>query len=379
MFRVEIERAHMEEDAGKLTHIGGATGRIHGADYSLVDYNRAGIPLVEIVTKPIEGAGSAPPRSPRRTSPTCARSSRRSGSPRPGWSAATCAATSTSRCARTAANASAPAPRPRTSTRCAPSSAPSATRSSGTPPCWTPASTIIQETRHWHEDTGTTTSGRVSPTPRTTGTSRSRTWCRSPPTARVGRGAPRRRCPSCRPRAASRLQAEWGYSDAEMQRRRQRRALWTRSRPPSTPAPPPAAARKWWMGELARSANEPDVEPGELPITPAQVAGADQAGRRRRSSTTSWPARSSRACSPARAPRTEVVEKRGLKVVSDDGALAAAIDEALAAQPGHRGQDPRRQGRGGRRARRRGHEGHPRPGRRRPRRELILERLGVEG
>src|SRR4051812_43056909 len=52
-FRVEIERAHMEEDTGKSLHVGGATGRIHGADHSLVDYNRAGIPLIEIVTRPI--------------------------------------------------------------------------------------------------------------------------------------------------------------------------------------------------------------------------------------------------------------------------------------------------------------------------------------
>nr|MBW4096216.1 Asp-tRNA(Asn)/Glu-tRNA(Gln) amidotransferase subunit GatB [Acidobacteriota bacterium] len=61
VFRVEIERAHMEEDAGKLTHMGGATGRIQGADFSLVDYNRAGVPLVEIVTKPIQGAGARAP------------------------------------------------------------------------------------------------------------------------------------------------------------------------------------------------------------------------------------------------------------------------------------------------------------------------------
>ncbi len=53
---VPIERAHMEEDAGKLTHVGGATGRIQGADHSLVDYNRAGVPLVEIVTDIIYGA-----------------------------------------------------------------------------------------------------------------------------------------------------------------------------------------------------------------------------------------------------------------------------------------------------------------------------------
>ena len=51
----------MEEDTGKNSHVGGATGRIHGADYSLVDYNRAGIPLIEIVTKPLEGAGRYAP------------------------------------------------------------------------------------------------------------------------------------------------------------------------------------------------------------------------------------------------------------------------------------------------------------------------------
>jgi len=50
--RVGIERVHMEEDTGKSLHVGGATGRIHGADHSLLDYNRAGIPLVEIVTRP---------------------------------------------------------------------------------------------------------------------------------------------------------------------------------------------------------------------------------------------------------------------------------------------------------------------------------------
>ena len=60
-WRVEIERAHMEEDTGKLTHLGGTSGRIHGATASLVDCNRAGIPLIEVVTKPIEGAGARAP------------------------------------------------------------------------------------------------------------------------------------------------------------------------------------------------------------------------------------------------------------------------------------------------------------------------------
>src|SRR5713226_4708986 len=60
-FRIGIERVHLEEDTGKSLHVGGATGRIHGADYSLVDYNRAGIPLVEVVTKPVPGTGALAP------------------------------------------------------------------------------------------------------------------------------------------------------------------------------------------------------------------------------------------------------------------------------------------------------------------------------
>jgi aspartyl-tRNA(Asn)/glutamyl-tRNA(Gln) amidotransferase subunit B len=50
--RIGIERAHLEEDTGKSTHVGGAGGRIHGSDYSLIDFNRAGVPLVEIVSRP---------------------------------------------------------------------------------------------------------------------------------------------------------------------------------------------------------------------------------------------------------------------------------------------------------------------------------------
>ena len=61
LVRVGIERVHLEEDTGKSLHVGGATGRIHGADYSLVDYNRAGIPLVEIVTRPVDGTGALAP------------------------------------------------------------------------------------------------------------------------------------------------------------------------------------------------------------------------------------------------------------------------------------------------------------------------------
>ncbi|HAN08647.1 MAG TPA: Asp-tRNA(Asn)/Glu-tRNA(Gln) amidotransferase subunit GatB, partial [Acidimicrobiaceae bacterium] len=49
---INITRAHLEEDAGKTTHLGGEDGRIHGASEALIDYNRAGVPLLEIVSRP---------------------------------------------------------------------------------------------------------------------------------------------------------------------------------------------------------------------------------------------------------------------------------------------------------------------------------------
>ena len=151
----------MEEDAGKLTHVGGATGRIQGAEYSLVDYNRAGVPLVEIVTKPIFGAEHRAPEIAQgvRADDPRHRASR-SASPRPGWSAATSAATPTSRCARAARRSSAPAPRPRTSTRCARVERAVRYEIQRQAAILAAGGTIIQETRHWHEDTGTTSPGR---------------------------------------------------------------------------------------------------------------------------------------------------------------------------------------------------------------------------
>ncbi len=92
IFRVEIERAHMEEDTGKSTHIGGAAGRIHGASHSLLDYNRAGIPLIEIVTNrsPARGAGAEVAKA---YVAELRELIKRSASPRPGWRWARCAAT----------------------------------------------------------------------------------------------------------------------------------------------------------------------------------------------------------------------------------------------------------------------------------------------
>ena len=141
IFRVEIERAHMEEDAGKNTHIGGSDGRIHGAEYSLVDYNRAGIPLVEIVTKPITGAGARAPEVARAYVQTLRDIFRALGRLR-GEDGARQRPRRRQRVDPPDARSRrwAPAPRPRTSTRSGRSSGPCATRSAARRACSTTAS-----------------------------------------------------------------------------------------------------------------------------------------------------------------------------------------------------------------------------------------------
>ena len=128
----------------------------------------------------------------------------------------------------------------------------------------------------------------------------------------------------------------------------------------------PQAARKWWLCELARRSNEDGVDIVDPPHHPRPGRPHPGAGRREGRSTTSSPARSSRACSPERAPPTRSWRKRGLAVVSDDGALGAAVDKRHRGQPRRRRQDPRRQARRRRSAHRRGDEGDARPGRRGP-------------
>ena len=213
-FRVEIERAHMEEDTGKSLHVGGATGRIHGADHSLVDYNRAGIPLIEIVTKPIEGTGRAPPRSPGRTSPHLRDLLRALGvsDVRMEQGSLRCDVNLSLRPARRTA-------RTRTETKNVNSlrSVERAVRYEvGRHAAVLDAGgKVVQETRHFHEDTGVTTSGGRSPTPRTTATSPSPTWCRSRRHASGWRSC-RRPCPSRPPAFAPGGRPTWGFTDLEM-------------------------------------------------------------------------------------------------------------------------------------------------------------------
>ncbi|WP_037607662.1 Asp-tRNA(Asn)/Glu-tRNA(Gln) amidotransferase subunit GatB [Streptacidiphilus rugosus] len=330
VFRVEIERAHMEEDTGKSTHVGGATGRIHGASHSLLDYNRAGIPLIEIVTKPIVGAGERAPEVAkayvaelreliRALGVSEARmemgqmrcdvnlSLMRKDAEKFGTRSETKnvnSLRSVERAARFEIQRHA------------------AVLDEG--------GTIIQETRHFHEDNGTTTSGRVKeeaedyryfPEPDLVPVAPSREWVEQlrgelPELPRVRR---------------QRLQGEWGISDAEMQSALNAGAIELILDTIAAGAPADQA-RKWWMGELARRANEDGVDLGELPITPAQVARvAALVGEGKLNDKLARQV--IEGVLAGEGEPDAVVEKRGLAVVSDDSALGAAIDAALAAQP----------------------------------------------
>jgi aspartyl-tRNA(Asn)/glutamyl-tRNA(Gln) amidotransferase subunit B len=129
----------------------------------------------------------------------------------------------------------------------------------------------------------------------------------------------------------NRLQAEWGFSDPEMRDVVNAGAVELIEATVAVGAAP-AAARKWWMGELARTANAEGVELADLPITPEQVGelqGLVDSGR-----INDKLARQVLAGVLAgEGSPSAVVAARGLEVVSDDGALIAAVDDALAGQP----------------------------------------------
>ena len=328
-FDIPIERAHMEEDAGKLTHMGGATGRIQGAEYSLVDYNRAGVPLVEIVTKPIFGAEHRAPelaaayvRAIRDIVIGLGISEARmergnlrcdaNVSLRPRGEEKLCTRTETKyfnsmrsveRAVRYEIQRQA------------------AILAAG--------GSITQETRHWHEDTGTTSPGRPKsdaddyryfPEPDLLPVAPSAELVESLRAALPEPPAARRR----------RLKAEWGFTDLEFQDV-VNGGLLNEVEATVAAGAAPAAARKWWTGEITRLANAEGVEAASL-VSPASVADLQKlvdAG----TLTDKLARQVLEGVIAGEGTPQEVVDARGLAVVSDDGALIAAIDEALAAQP----------------------------------------------
>ncbi|WP_031523254.1 Asp-tRNA(Asn)/Glu-tRNA(Gln) amidotransferase subunit GatB [Streptomyces sp. NRRL F-5123] len=328
VFRVQIERAHMEEDTGKSTHVGGATGRIHGASHSLLDYNRAGIPLIEIVTKPIEGAGDRAPEVARAYVAELRELIKALGvsearmemgqmrcdvnlslRPRGEQKFGTRSETKNVNSLRSVERAA----RFEIQRHAA---------------VLTSGGTIVQETRHFHEEDGSTTSGRIKeeaedyryfPEPDLVPVAPSREWVEE-----LRAGLPE--LPRLR---RKRLQEEWGIADHEMQSVLNAGALDLILATIAEGADS-AAARKWWMGELARHANESGAELAAVPITPAQVArvaalvaAGDLNDKLARQVIEGVLA--------GEGGPDEVVDRRGLKVVSDEGALGKAVDDAIAA------------------------------------------------
>ncbi len=328
---IEIERVHMEEDAGKLTHVGGATGRIQGADHSLVDYNRAGVPLMEIVTRPVLGLGAKAPQVARAYMTHLRDLVRALGVSEGRMEQGNL---------RCDANISlAPKGSGELGIR-------SETKNINSLRSVEAALTyemcrqgavlagggrVKQETRHWHED-GFTSAGRSKeeaedyryfPEPDLVPIAASREWVEElratlpePPAAR-----------------RARLQKSWGFTDLEF-----RDVLGTEGALDLVEATvaagsDPASARKWWLGELARHSNERGVTLEELPITPAQVAGVQalvDAGK----VNDKLARQVIEGVLAGEGDPADVVESRGLAVVSDDTALAAAVDAAIAANPG---------------------------------------------
>jgi aspartyl-tRNA(Asn)/glutamyl-tRNA(Gln) amidotransferase subunit B len=326
---VPIERAHMEEDAGKLTHVGGSTGRIQGAEYSLVDYNRAGVPLVEIVTKPIEGAEHRAGELGRAYVSTIRDMVRGLGISNARMERGNL---------RCDANVSL---RPRgqkeygtrTETKNVNSlrSIERAVRYEiqRQAAILAAGGTITQETRHWHEDTGTTSPGRPK------SDADDYRYFPEPDLLPVRASAElieelRQALPEQPVVLRRRLRSDWGFAEVDFQ------AIVNAGLLPEVHATiqagvEPAAARKWWMGEISRIANERGVEPGSL-VTPESIFALQlmvDDGR-----LTDKLARAVLAgVIEGEGTPEDIVAARGLEVVSDDGALLAAIDEALASQP----------------------------------------------
>ena len=330
MFRVQIERAHMEEDAGKNTHIGGADGRIQGADHSLVDYNRAGVPLVEIVTRPIEGAGERAPEVAaayvqalrdifRALDVSEARMERGN--------------------VRADINVSLrPTPESPLGTRTETKNVnsfrgiASAVRyeMQRQAQILADGGTILQETRHYHEEDGSTSSGREKsdsedyryfPEPDLVPIRPDRAWVEELRASLPELPVAKRR----------RLRAEWGYADMEMRDVINAGALELIEATVAAGCDS-ASARKWWMGEISRRAKEREVSLDEAGVSPAQVAqlqGLIDSGR----INDKLARQALEGVLAGEGDPTQVVEARGLEVVSDDGALTAAVQEALDAHP----------------------------------------------
>jgi len=328
-YRIGIERVHLEEDTGKSLHVGGATGRIHGATESLVDYNRAGIPLVEIVTKPVPGVGALAPEVAR-AYVTELRDIIRSL----GVSDVRMEQGSLRCDVNTSLNLPGEEWGTRTETKNVNSlrSVERAVRSEiiRQAAILDDGGRIMQETRHFQEDTGATRSGRSKetatdyryfPEPDLVPIAPDPAWVQELKASLPERPSSKR----------AHLREEWGISALDMQSVANAGAVELIEETIAAGASP-AGARKWWMGELARRANEQGIELAAVGATPAQVAALQKLVEDGKLNDKLARAVLEGVVSGEGDP-AQVMSARGLGIVSDTGALAAAVDEAIAANP----------------------------------------------
>jgi aspartyl-tRNA(Asn)/glutamyl-tRNA(Gln) amidotransferase subunit B len=330
LYRIDIERAHMEEDTGKSLHVGGATGRIQGAEYSLLDYNRSGVPLIEIVTKPIEGTGVKAPEVAR-AYVTMLRDLLRAlgvSDVRMEEGSLRCDANVSLRPHGTTTFGT------RTETKNVNSlrSVERALRYEITRQAAVlgGGGRVIQETRHWHEESGITTAGRSKetaedyryfPEPDLVPIAPSREWVEElratlpePPAARIDR-----------------VSAEWGFSQLEMRDVVSAGAVNAIEATVAAGASP-QSARKWWLTEIARRANERGVDLENVGISAQQVAEI-QALVEKGTINDKLARQVFEGVIAGEGSPADVVTARKLAIVSDENALAAAVNEAINANP----------------------------------------------
>ena len=328
-FRVEIERVHMEEDTGKSLHVGGATGRIHGADHSLLDYNRAGIPLVEIVTKIVPNTGKYAPlvarayvatlrdilRSLKVSDVKMEQGSLRCdvnlslskiGSGKLGTRSETKNVNSLRSVERAVTG----------------EIIRHANRLEN-------GEKIVQETRHFLEESGETRPGRSKeqaedyryfPEPDLVPVAPDAKWIEELRALLPEKPADRRK----------RLQTAWAVPDKEMNAMVNAELLDTVEQTVLLGADP-TKARSWWLGEISRIANDKAVTPTDLMTVNdvAQIIELISKGEL----TDKLARQVVEGVIAKEGSPSEVIAKRGLKVVSDDSQLMKAIEEAIAAAP----------------------------------------------
>ena len=302
-YRVEIERVHLEEDTGKNLHVGGATGRIHGADHSLIDYNRAGIPLVEIVTRPIPGAGAKAPEVAKAyvtelreilLALGVSEVRMEQGNLRCDVNISLAPIGSLEWGTRTETKNVNSLRSVERAVRFEMRRQAAVLDEGGADRPGDPA--LPRGHRHAPRPGRSkeeATDYRYFPEPDLVPVAPDEEWV-AKLRRRAARAARRPPRPAVATSGASRRPRWPGWSTPAP-------SSWSAT--PSPPAPRPADARKWWLGELARRANDAGTELGRAGRHPGAGGRADRADRRPAPSTTSWPARRSTACWPARAAR----------------------------------------------------------------------------